>query len=393
MTLADYTERWLTAHTARLAPNTVLAYRSALSNHVVPWLGVFALGELTTPIVRTFLGAHLAAGRRRTTVQAYQAALSTVLTDAVIDGELAANPAHGASRRLWPRHQRGEPKALNADQLRVLFAATDRYSPRWFQMFVRIAARTGLRLGEQLALRPESLLPDVPAVRITHAYHGAGRFGPPKHGRTRVVEVSPETMRLLTMRANTGDPYLFTGHGGERPLCLTTPCLEMTSAVAHAGLPAYFTLHCLRHTYASTLLVAGAPPQWVQQQLGHASITLTVDVYGSWLSTRRPDLLRVLEGIDEAIAHRGPAPAAAGGVAGRLGPRELGDGVRARLSAARHAVRGGAEALSGRMTGEDGGAVSSRTIPSASGTARHCHASAPADRTQPERRARCDDSS
>jgi hypothetical protein len=52
---------------------------------------------------------------------------------------------------------------------------------------------------------------------------------------------------------------------------------------------------------------AGAPPQYVQQQLGHASITLTVDVYGSWLSTRRPDLLRVLEGVDEAIAPRGPA--------------------------------------------------------------------------------------
>jgi integrase len=308
MTLADYTERWLTAHTDRLAPSSVYAYRSALSNHVVPWLGDFALGELTTPIVRTFLGAHLAAGRRRTAVQMFHAALSTVLTDAMIEELISSNPAHGASRRLWPRHQRGEPKALNAGQLQALFTATDRYSPRWFQMFVRIAARTGLRLGEQLALSPESLLPDVPAVRITHAYHGAGRFGPPKHGRTRVVEVSPETMRLLTMRASTGDPYLFTGQNGVQPFCLTLPDLKMTSAVAHAGLPSYFTLHCLRHTYASTLLAAGAPPQYVQQQLGHASITLTVDVYGSWLSTRRPDLLRVLEGVDEApIAPRGPA--------------------------------------------------------------------------------------
>jgi hypothetical protein len=47
MTLADYVDRWLTAHTDRLSPNSVLAYRSALSNHVVPWLGDFALGELT----------------------------------------------------------------------------------------------------------------------------------------------------------------------------------------------------------------------------------------------------------------------------------------------------------------------------------------------------------
>ena len=39
----------------------------------------------------------------------------------------------------------------------------------------------------------------------------------------------------------------------------------------------------LRHTYASQALAAGESIYYVQRQLGHAQINLTVDLYGSWL--------------------------------------------------------------------------------------------------------------
>ena len=50
-----------------------------------------------------------------------------------------------------------------------------------------------------------------------------------------------------------------------------------------AALPAHFSPHCLRHTFASLLLQQGESPAYVQRQLGHASIQLTVDTYGKWL--------------------------------------------------------------------------------------------------------------
>ena len=53
-----------------------------------------------------------------------------------------------------------------------------------------------------------------------------------------------------------------------------------------AKLPKHFTPHCLRHTFASLLLQAGESPQYVQAQLGHASITLTVDTYGRWFAAK-----------------------------------------------------------------------------------------------------------
>ena len=50
-----------------------------------------------------------------------------------------------------------------------------------------------------------------------------------------------------------------------------------------AHLPPHFTPHCLRHSFASLLLQQGESPVYVQRQLGHASIQLTVDTYGKWL--------------------------------------------------------------------------------------------------------------
>jgi len=53
-----------------------------------------------------------------------------------------------------------------------------------------------------------------------------------------------------------------------------------------SGLPGHFPPHSLRHTFASLLLQQGESPQYVQEQLGHSSITLTVDLYGRWLPKR-----------------------------------------------------------------------------------------------------------
>jgi Phage integrase family len=50
-----------------------------------------------------------------------------------------------------------------------------------------------------------------------------------------------------------------------------------------AELPLHFTPHCLRHSFESLLLQQGVSPAYVQRQLGHASIQLTVDTYGKWL--------------------------------------------------------------------------------------------------------------
>ena len=50
-----------------------------------------------------------------------------------------------------------------------------------------------------------------------------------------------------------------------------------------AGLGRRLGPHDLRHTVASQLIAAGKSPVYVQRQMGHASVSTTVDLYGSGL--------------------------------------------------------------------------------------------------------------
>jgi integrase len=48
-------------------------------------------------------------------------------------------------------------------------------------------------------------------------------------------------------------------------------------------------LHDLRHSHATQLLAAGVHPKIVQERLGHASITTTLDLYSHVTSTMQGD--------------------------------------------------------------------------------------------------------
>jgi integrase len=50
-----------------------------------------------------------------------------------------------------------------------------------------------------------------------------------------------------------------------------------------AKLPSHHTPHSLRHTFASILISEGKSPAYVQQQLGHEDVSLTINTYGAWL--------------------------------------------------------------------------------------------------------------
>ena len=63
-----------------------------------------------------------------------------------------------------------------------------------------------------------------------------------------------------------------------------------------------FRFHDLRHTYASLLLANGAPMKYVQHQLGHSSIKMTMDLYTHLLPEVNEQCVNLLDNIVEKIA-------------------------------------------------------------------------------------------
>jgi integrase-like protein len=77
-------------------------------------------------------------------------------------------------------------------------------------------------------------------------------------------------------------PWVFCSKAGT-PLNNSNLRRVFRQVLKRAKLPPHFSPHSLRHTFASLLLQQGESPVYVQRQLGHASIKLTVDTYGKWL--------------------------------------------------------------------------------------------------------------
>jgi integrase len=119
----------------------------------------------------------------------------------------------------------------------------------------------------------------------------------PKSGHGRSVQISESLAKRLvfheTMKREEKERFgwseiprwLFVTIAGT-PVDPANVRRSMQRILKEARLPLHFTPHCLRHTYASILLAEGTPAPFVQEQLGHASIELTVSTYGRWLKKK-----------------------------------------------------------------------------------------------------------
>ncbi len=222
--------------------------------------------------------------------------LHCLLKAAVDDGVLVSNPAEKLGRLLRlvasKATRQEDIKAMTRDQRRVFLETAATEAPRYYPLFFTLAG-TGIRLGEAIALEWQHLDVLQRELRIVGT-RSAGIDGTPKSGHGRTVDISTplvETPVRLEIDRKTE-----TLRRGWRQVLRWLFCTEastpmdeskvrkvMTRVLKKAMLPLHFTPHCLRHTYASLMLQQGESVAYVQRQLGHASIQLTVDTYGKWL--------------------------------------------------------------------------------------------------------------
>lgn len=284
-TLSEYAGHWLSLIPSTVKPRTVHGYRKLLEQHLTPTFGTVPVRQLHRGHIKTFLAAKLVAGLSRNTVRNIYAVLRSLLRSAVDDGLLVSNPADalGHHLRLVTATQTRQEtiKAMTADQRRSFLKMAQAKEPRWYPLFFTLAG-TGMRLGEALALQWADFDSGARTLRIARAF-SKGVLQTPKSGHGRTVDLSRSLVEaLLAHRVERATTWVFQTRSGA-PIEPGNVWRAMARILKAAGLPPHFSPHSLRHTYASLMLQAGESPAYVQRQLGHASIQLTVDTYGKWL--------------------------------------------------------------------------------------------------------------
>ncbi len=203
--------------------------------------------------------------------------VSAALDHAVRSGRIRSNPARGLG---LSRPGRRDYVFLTHGQLRVL---ADEAGP--WRVFVLVLGYTGLRWGEATALRVCDIDLARRRIDVRRAFSDVGGhvvLGTPKSHQSRTVPV-PRLLARELSAATTGkhaDDLVFTMPGGSVLRLSNWRRATFLAARARAGLSGRFRIHDLRHTAASLMIQAGYPPKMLQEIMGHASITKTLDLYG-----------------------------------------------------------------------------------------------------------------
>ena len=283
---------WLDATRDRLALRTAERYASIVKLHVVPVVGNVRLSKLTADHLRRIYKTIKEKGLSNQTCLHVHRALHTALQYGVREERILSENVAG--RVKAPAVERREPAPVSREQIRFLMAAA-RGTP--LEVPIAVAAVTGLRRGELLALRWQHVDLDkgslFVAASLEHSRAASGRIrfkGPKSKTSRRVIPLAPECVMLLRShkaqqeeeRGFAGDAFVdndlvFPNPDGTPwpPDTFTAQFSQLAKSVGMRG----FRFHDLRHAFASLTLGDGASIKEVQTLLGHSSPVVTLSVY------------------------------------------------------------------------------------------------------------------
>ena len=281
-TLNEFLDRWLElCAKPRLRAKSFRDYEGLLRRYVRPALGARALATVFAldiqALYREMLDRHLSARSIRYT----HAVLRSALKQAVHWNLVLGNPADAVD---LPRRHRSVVAVLSLQQTRTFVKAIAGHA---YDGLLALALTTGMRPSEYLALSWNDIDLDRGTVSVSRSLEwrkGGWQFADTKRPQSRrVVKLQAWVVSALTKhRAKenemSGDDLVFRAKRGGPIRESYFVRRYFKPLLATAGLPD-IRLYDLRHTAATISLAAGVSPKVISEQLGHASVAFTLDVY------------------------------------------------------------------------------------------------------------------
>lgn len=282
------TGRWLPHMRSRVTPSTWRRYEELVRLHLISRCGRVRLDKLRPHHLQSALDGMLADGAAAASVVKVHRVASQALRHAVRWQLLAVSPAVGVSP---PRPARRTLRIPDSSETKRILAAAE--GP--CRIALQIAATTGMRRGEVLALRWSDIEVDVLRVRQGKTPRARRTISLPA---STVAALKRHRVEQAERRLLCGEAWQETelvvdrGDGAAvHPDVMTRAFEKAAKAAELQGI----RLHDLRHAFASTLLAAGVNVKVVSEALGHASTSFTMDVYAHVLPTMGEQVATAIE--------------------------------------------------------------------------------------------------
>jgi integrase len=288
----DVLDQWWAIRRLSLSPSTILSHNRIMNKDVLPTFGDLNILDITQDMLTGFFEVLK---KRKTDIKNEHTILRQSFEYAEKVGIVVINPM--AMIKL--HRERNRPVYIFAPgEVQLLI---DNAHPAWFADMIEIGYRTGMRRGEILALQWRDIDFAGKRLMVNQSLSGISAreiyIRPPKSATSkRVISLDNRVLAVLSrLRCTAKFDWVFTRPGGllQPPTNISG---YMRKTCLAAGIPRR-NFHALRHTHASILLGMGVHPKVVQERLGHASLIMTLNVYGHLLPAMQDSAVDALNSL------------------------------------------------------------------------------------------------
>ncbi len=255
-------------------------------NHVLPVFGDMPLTKIDRAAVQRWVNSLTADGYAAATVKKIYETLSAVLSTAVSYERLVRSPCDGVT---LPPIGHVEMRFLVPDEVNLLAEAITPH----FELLIRFAAETGLRISELAGLQGGDYQPADHTIAVKRQLlkdSTPPTYGDPKTAAgIRSLTLSPPLAARIEAIGAVGDAPLFTSTEGGLVNVSNFRSRHFTPAVDAAGL-GHVRIHDLRHSAISWWIHQGATIKQVTVRAGIASVATAFDRYGHIFPNEDRDL-------------------------------------------------------------------------------------------------------
>jgi integrase len=288
LTLGVYLKEWIEIKKNVLRSKTRYQYEKLISLYILPMLGRLKLKDLNVRVVNQFYDGLVSKGIGISNIGYTHRVLHAALEQAVRNGVIGRNPAHGAT---VPRLAHKEMKILNEQQVGLFLIAA---SSSRYKTLYHLAVTTGMRFSELRGLSwsdVDWIKGTITVNRQIQDMPGVGSVsGAPKTfagirtillGGTSLSELRIQK-RAIEEESKACDSWqendlIFPSSIGT-PFSKTNLQKDFINVLSAASLPR-IRFHDLRHTAASLMLKHRVQVLVVSKILGHSNPSVTLNVY------------------------------------------------------------------------------------------------------------------
>ena len=247
-------------------------------------IGNITLSKLTVSQVQSMYNSLFKSGLSAKSVKCTHGVLHEALDKAVELGYIADNVTENCS---VPKLAAYEMKPMKSEEVGRFLEAIKghRYEDVYYT-----ALFTGMRETELMGLTWDCVDLDNGTIRIyrqlQRTYEGGKyEFRSPKNRKSRIIKPARDV--IADSGINPSERFVFTDSKGEHMTInmIYKPFKQIAKQIGLGDM----RFHDLRHTYATLALQQGVDVKTVSENLGHATVAFTLDVYGHVTDQMRKD--------------------------------------------------------------------------------------------------------